>query len=232
MTNRHFVSFGIIALVAGCDPSSGLDPCGSTTDRLSVGGESSGIGGAVSVVVTQAGDRVSLDITPDDDSLVHTAEFTLADADVDDVVGDVTAEVGNVFAGEGSEYGYLRLTDERGVWFEGGRSGFIDDDAQGGTTIDGPFSLGDDSGARCRSAGGTGDGVVVHDVHAAIADRGSDVVVGPEGTDGTWRGVDVRAVGLEASRSEFEEPAGTADGFGPGKHTRVTVRAYLYRARR
>ena len=159
----------------------------------------------------------------------------LADADVDDIVGDVTAEVGDVFAGEGSEYGYLRLTDERGVWFEGGRSGLIDDAPQGGTNIDGPFSLGDDSGARCRSAGGTGDAVVVHEVHsvdATIGDGGSAVVVGPEGTDGTWRGVDVRAVGLEASRSEFDEPAGTYDGLGPGKHTDVTVRAYLYRARR
>jgi hypothetical protein len=205
-----------------------IEPC-RAVDQVSVGGETEGINGVVTVVATKTEGRVALEITPADDSTVHTAAFDLAGADVDELVGEVTAEVGAVFAGEGSEYGYLRLTDERGVWFEGGRSPSIDGNAHGGAAIDGPFVLGDETGDACRASGGDGYDVAIHGVMATLSDASEAVLLDTEGTNGMWWSVDVRAVGVRATRGVYEEPAGTVDGLGPGAHDLVDVVGYLYR---
>ena len=207
-----------------------LEPCTSIDATLEVGGEASGIDGVVAIVTSESDDRVSLSITPADDSLVHTATFGLAGAEIDALVGEVTAEVGVVFAGEGHEYGYLRLMDERGVWFEGGRSPSIDGEVQGGGAIDGPFALGEPTGNECRSGGDDGYGVAVHNVLGTLSDGSEPVLLDSEGTSGSWRGVDVRAVGVRAHRGVYEESSDTADGFGPGQHDLVEVVGYVYRA--
>jgi hypothetical protein len=204
--------------------------CDFSDDPRAVGGEASGIDGTVNVVATTFNGRVSLTITPSDDTIKHTASFDLAGADLDELVGSVTAEVGQVFAGEGSEYGYLRLTDERGVWFEGGRSPTIDGTDNGGHAIDAPFSLGPvAAGGGCRLGGDDGYDVEFRDVLASLDDTSEAVPVSGEGTNGTWRGVDVRVVGIRATRGTFTEPDGTADGLGPGDHELVEVTGYLYR---
>jgi hypothetical protein len=211
--------------------------CTATPSLLEVGGEAAGIGGPVAVDVQQQGGRVVLAMTPAGGARAHSAEFTLAGAAVDELVGAVTAEVGVVFAGEGSEYGYLRLTDERGIWFEGGRSTVIDGDAQGGGAIAAPFVLGAATGAHCRRGGSVfGYDVTLHEVAVLLDDAastaGTPVVVDEDGVDGVWRGVDVRVVGVSADHGVDEEPPGTVDGLGPGSHEKTTIVGYLYRVRR
>jgi hypothetical protein len=220
----------VTVLAGGCAAPDDPGVCAALGDSLVVGGETADLPGDVALVVHEEAGRVTLELTPTDDTQVHTASFALADAAVDDVVGAVSAEVGTVFAGEGSEYGYLRLTDERGVWFEGGVSGSIDDDAQGGTRIDGPFDLGSAIGERCKR-GVDGHIVELHRVVAAVGDGGADVIVGADGVDGRWRDVPVRAVAVGAEQGEIVEPADTVDGLGPGPHDITRVRAYLYRVR-
>ena len=250
MLNRFVLAMTALAAFAGCSagPSADgdddgvggegegegeggvVDPCAATQHLVTVGGEASGMNGPVEVVVHETGGRIGLEITPNDDSLVHSVEFALVAAAVDDIVGAVTAEVGVVFAGEGYEYGYLRLTDERGVWFEGGRSTSIDGDPQGGGAIGAPFALGAATGERCRRSGFSGGDVALHDV-AAVLDDGDTVVVDDHGADGVWRGVDVRVVGVGANSGVYEEPEGTVDGLGPGPHDLTTIVGYLYRVR-
>ena len=213
--------------LVACAPD--LEPCAPPGDQVAASGEASGADGVVTVVVTASDTRISLGITPAEGTFEHTAHFDLAGADVDDLVGEVTATVGRVFSGEGDEYGYLRLTDERGVWFEGGGSPLLNGNAQGGARIDGPFALGDASGEGCRLGAVDGYDVAVHDVVATLDDATEPVVVDAAGLDGTWQGVDVRVVGVRASRGIFVESPDTADGFGPGEHERVEVVGYLYR---
>jgi hypothetical protein len=216
-------------LVPGGVLPNDLDACSWPGSGLNVGGEASSIDGPVTVVATATDDRISLIITPAADSLTHIAEFDLVGAEIDDLFGEVIAQVGVVFAGEGWEYGYIRLTDERGVYFEGGRSPSIDGDAQGGAAIAGPFMLGSDTGEKCRLGGDDGYDVALHGVLASMGDSSEPVLVDAEGTDAVWRGVDVRVVGLRAHRGVYEEPSSTADGLGPGRHDLSEVTGYLYR---
>lgn len=243
MLNRFALSLIAVAGFSACapGPTAGgdgegegngdrLDACAATQQLFTVGGEASGMNGPVAVVVDEAGGRIALQVMPVDDSLVRSVEFALVGAAVDDIVGAVTAAVGVVFAGEGSEYGYLRLTDERGVWFEGGRSTSIDGNAQGGGAIGAPFVLGAATGEHCRRSGSSGYNVALHDV-AAQLDDGEAIVVDDHGVDGVWRGVDVRVVGVGADSGVYAEPEGTVDGLGPGPHEITTIVGYLYRVR-
>ncbi len=212
-------------VIGACGP---LEPCAATPDLLAVNGES-GIDGPVSVLIDESDGVVTLEVTPGSGSSTASPRFTLVGAELDDLVGAVTAEAGDVFAGEGSEFGYLRLVDERGVWFEGGRSGFIDSSPQGGTRIDAPFAAGAETGERCRRPDGTD--VKLHEIVAQLSDASEAVVLDDNGSDGTWRGVDIRAVGVEASFRVYDEPPNTADGMGAGRHEITNVFAYLYRRR-
>jgi hypothetical protein len=88
-------------LVPGGVLPNDLDACSWPGSGLNVGGEASSIDGPVTVVATETDDRISLIITPAADSLTHIAEFDLVGAEIDDLFGEVTAQVGVVFAGEG-----------------------------------------------------------------------------------------------------------------------------------
>lgn len=226
MLNRRVLFLSLVLGCGSCD--SLLQPCNFGETHVSASGETNGIDGPVTVVVSERNGRISLSITPDDSSIVHTTTFDLAGAAIDEIVGNVVASVGAVFAGEGSEYGYIRLTDERGIWFEGGRSPSIDGNPQGGAFIDAPFLLGDEAGEGCRLGGPTGYDVAIHEVLATLSNT-EPVVLGSAGTDGTWLGVDVRAVGVRASRGVYNESPDTADGLGAGQHDLVEVIGYLYR---
>ncbi len=231
MPHRRLFLLSLLLASGACDvlPVAELRPCAAAESQVSVNGETNGIDGTVTVVVSERDGVITLSITPDDAALVHTATFDLAGADLDELQGDVVAAAGAVFAGEGSEYGYLRLTDARGLWFEGGRSPSIDGVAHGGAAIDAPFLLGDETGDGCRLGGASGYNVALHDVLATLNDASEPVLLDASGTDGTWRGADVRAVGVRASRGVYEESPDTADGLGAGQHELVEVVGYLYR---
>lgn len=220
---KRIPSAFVILLAAACDP---LPEC-TADNRVVVGGETSGINGPVTVVADESEGRVSLSISTQTDDL-HSASFELAGSALDELSGQVTADVGVVFAGEGSEYGYMRLIDERGVWFEGGRSGSIDGIAQGGATIDAPFVIGDETDEGCRVGGSSYD-LAIFDLRATIGANSEAVLVGSEGTNGVWNGVAVRAVGVRADRAHYSEPPDTSDGLGPGTHDLFNLVGYLYR---
>jgi hypothetical protein len=185
--------------------------------------------GPVEVVVQGNDGVVSLEITPAGTRPAQPVRFPLAGAPLDALVGAVTAEVGAVFAGEGSEYGYVRLTDAHGVWIEGGRSTIIDDNAQGGGSIGAPFVLGADTGERCRRSGANGYDTNLHEVGVQVDGASEPQIVDAQGIDGIWRGVNVRALGVGADLGSFVEAPNTADGLGAGPHEITTVVGYLYR---
>jgi len=191
---------------------------------MSVGGET--FSGPIDVEVSQEADDVTISFSPVGSRIQHSAEFQLAAAQLDTLAGDVQAEVGSVFAGEGSEYGYIRIIDELGVWFEGGRSSSIDGSSEGGFAIDGPFALGIAVGEPCQIS--EGRDATPHSV-VAVLDNERRTRVDEIGIDGVWHDVNVRVVGLSASKGTFDVTGYVADGYPAGRHQQTEIVGYLYR---
>jgi hypothetical protein len=159
-------------------------------------------------------------------SIPFTVTFRGGGAPIDFVRGVMRLEAATIFAGEGSETGYLRLIDDDGLLFEGGRADRIDGNDDGGHTIDGRF---DDGEARAAC---TGSDIVStpHDIVMRTDD--GDVVIDDRGTAVVVDGVSLVAVGVDARHFEVVESPDTSDGLGPGRHALAQLRAFAFRPRR
>jgi hypothetical protein len=151
-------------------------------------------------------------------------EFDILGDEPDAFSGSISAEFGVVISGEGDEVIYIRLSDDRGLAFEGGRSPVFDNDVGGGADIGTPFAPGSPTGTRCSN--GLAD-VDLLDVRVAFDDQA--VTAPAEGIAGRLGGVDVLAAGIRAESGSFLATQDAIDGYAAGFHTVGDVVGYLYR---
>lgn len=200
----------------GCAPgATSLERC-EPSQKLIVQADIFPGNGPADVERAVSNSRISLDVTTEGTDVVHHVEFVF--------VGEVSAEFGLVVMGEGDEVIYLRLVDEIGLVFEGGRSPIFDDDVGGGADIASPFAPGSPTGARCNN--GLAD-VDLLDVQVAL--DGQTVTAPPEGVAGRLGAVDVLAAGIRAESGSFVATQDAIDGYTAGFHTVGDVVGYLYR---
>lgn len=212
----------LVALVA-CGPN---EPRCESVQGPVVDGEAGFGDGPVVVSTALDGDRVLLEVGQAGSDRFHKIEFDLHGQTFDERQGGVSGQFVEHCFGEGCSVVYARLTDERGLWFEGGASGRYDDEPTGGALLDGPFALGERSGERCST---TDADVDLHEVLASL--DGGDAVASVDGVRGELRGLPVLAVGLQAYRGSFYASGNVDDGDSAGFHSESWIRGYAFRVR-
>jgi hypothetical protein len=210
----------VVVVCTGCEA-----PLCEAIDQIVVRGDLVPLAGSsVQVSQSEADGRVVIEAAVD--GATHAVEFETLGTEMDELVGDVGAEFGGSIVGEGVEVIYLRVIDERGVWFEGGRSPTFDDSKGGGADLQAPFSIGDSTGERCRVGEQARD---VFGVHVAFDDGVVDAR--PEGVSGVLAGLSMRAFGMRAEKGSFVATQDAIDGYAAGPHAFSDIVSYVFRTR-
>lgn len=223
----HIASrLGVLAALAALIACAPEEPRCESVPGPVVDGDGAAGDGPVVVSTAVAGERVLLEVGRAGSDRFHKIEFALHGEFMDERQGGVGGQFIEHCFGEGCSMVYARLTDERGLWFEGGASGSDDDEATGGALLDSPFSLGDKSGERCATADADVD---LHEVLVTL--DGGSAVASAEGVRGELRGMPVLAVGLQAYQGSFFASGNVDDGDSAGFHTEAWIRGYAFRVR-
>ncbi|HEY1100098.1 MAG TPA: hypothetical protein VGF99_14270 [Myxococcota bacterium] len=185
---------------------------------------------AIDVDAVDGEGRIVLD-APDVALPLRDVVFGLQGRTLDTLVPPVTVSFGETDCGEcGGAYSYVRVVDDVGLWFEGGRNLCRDAYASGGFDIDSAFELGDvvETCAADGDIDDHDDGGTVHDVAVAF-DGGVQQLATGDVVDGVIADVEVTVVAGEATTIAWYAEEEAPDGWSQGDHVDVVVEGYVFR---